>query len=217
MERARRDHSNHSIELWLQNFLSHISRLADMLFPPRAYVVIAAAKVGLDRPATIVTDQISVACDRVLPAPNWPMSGRCRSRLKVCEKGRKWLLWDPHEYRPGNGRLGLAVLACLERYGLDHANRLTSHRRSSESQIPSRCTVAIKLPAYPDGGFLPPIIASAEVLHCTARTGRDMPRQWYCRPRQCFNPRARTGRDAFGCEQHPGGDVSIHAPVRGAT
>ncbi len=125
MDPARRDHSNHSIEPWLQNFLSHISRLAHTLFPHRPrrrkwvwigrpqssqiknslYVTVfcprrtgqclAAAEVGF----RCVKREIHQA--RALGPFHTPRT----NAFFMCEKGRNWFFGDPHEYRPENGRL----------------------------------------------------------------------------------------------------------------
>jgi len=51
-----------------------------------------------------------------------------------------------------------------------------------------------------------------------ARTGRDLPAAGQTGSLKSFNPRARTGRD-LAVNVFPGGagEVSIHAPARGAT
>ncbi len=50
-----------------------------------------------------------------------------------------------------------------------------------------------------------------------ARAGRDVLPWAICKCPSCFNPRARAGRDVSGKPRRGEREVSIHAPVRGAT
>ena len=50
-----------------------------------------------------------------------------------------------------------------------------------------------------------------------AREGRDVVKDNGADLQQNFNPRAREGRDFYASELYQDDDISIHAPVKGAT
>ncbi len=63
----------------------------------------------------------------------------------------------------------------------------------------------------------PDVAVCAFQFQSTRPCGARRPRHWLTAARSCFNPRARAGRDERRQGLRRAGQVSIHAPVRGAT
>lgn len=134
-----------------KNFLSHISRLADALFPHRPrrrkwvwigwpqsskiknswYVtVFCPRRTGLCLTAT----EVGLRCvkreihqARALGPFHTPQTHA--NVLFMCEKGRKRALQHPHEYRPGNG--------CLGHFSLCRKVWLCAHQPNPSSRLAS--------------------------------------------------------------------------------